>query len=166
VPSIDEPEVLDHYRKAVREVSTQSPEIDQASFMSNDSGAGIAWTPNTYPGTNGPLQWRTRGPGARIAGWLAAVQQGAAEAGVEMRVRLHSSGLLPEIKSVTQKHLEGGQYLNWAGPSVEPWSAGDASLGSGVWGISFPAAGMAEPQSFVAGLQNVYFPRARVGVSQ
>jgi hypothetical protein len=155
-PSIDEPEVLDLYRKAVQEMSTRFPEIDQMNFMSNDSGAGIAWTPNTYPGMNGPLQWRTRDPGARIAGWLAAVQQGAAQAGVAMRVHLHSSGLSPEIKSATQKHLEGGQYLNWAGPSPQPWSAGDAGLGSGVWGVSFPAAGLADPQSFVAGLQNVY----------
>jgi hypothetical protein len=155
-PSIDEPEVLDLYRKAVREMSTHFPEIDQMSFMSNDSGAGIAWTPNTYPGMNGPLRWRTRDPGARIAGWINAVQQGAAQAGVTMRVHLHSSGLSSEIKSATQKYLVPGQYLNWAGPDSEPWSVGEAGLGNGCWGSSYPAAGLASPQPFVAGLQKVY----------
>jgi len=155
-PSIDEPEVLELYRSAMRELSTRFPEVDRFNFMSNDSGAGISWTPNVYPGMNGPLAWRTRDPGQRIAGWLNAVQEGSADAGVETFVHLHSSGLSPEIKSSTVHALKDGQFLNWVGPKGGSWTAGSASLGAGVWGLSYPVAGLADPAAFVSGLQKVF----------
>jgi hypothetical protein len=69
---------------------------------------------------------------------------------------LHSSGLSAEIVGATQAHLQPGLYLNSASPGVPNWLAAGASLGSGVWSTFYPAAGLADPQSFVAGLQNVY----------
>ena len=168
-PSIDEPEVLALYREATHALCAMFPEIDQFAFLSNDSGAGIPWTPNTYPGMNGPLKWRRRDPGERIAGWLRAVQEGAADANVEARVRLHSTGLSAEINSATKRHLQAGLYLNHTAADSRPWSAADAFLGSGIWSPQYPAAGMADPAAFAAGLQNVYAnPGAddyRVGIS-
>lgn len=155
-PSIDEPEVLTLYRDAMQELSTKFPEIERLSFLSNDSGAGLAWTPNSYPGMNGPLKWRLRDPGERIAGWLCALQEGAAQAGVKVAVNLHSSGLSPEIRSATRQHLKAGQYLNGQGRDGKSWSGGGASLGHGLWSAAYPVAGMADPGDFVRGLQTIY----------
>ena len=45
--------LLDLYRRAMREYATLFPEVDGYRFMSNDSGGGVAWTPNIYPGMLG-----------------------------------------------------------------------------------------------------------------
>jgi hypothetical protein len=155
-PSIDEPEVLDLYRAAMREVAARFPEIDQFNFLTNDSGGGIAWTPNIYPGMNGPARWRRRSTGERIAGWLSALQDGAAQAGVQARVRIFSGGHSPETVSATKALLRPGQYLNGVGGDDEPWAIAGAGLGAGAWTAPYPAAGLSDPAAFVAGLQQVF----------
>ena len=111
-PSIDEPEVLDLYREAMAEIARRFPELESFHFLGNDSGAGIGWSPCLYPGMNGPTQWRTRNPGARIAGWLRAMQEGAAAEGVEITVNTTSSGLPVGTVAATRALLTKGQYVN------------------------------------------------------
>jgi hypothetical protein len=168
-PSIDEPEVLDLYRTAMCEVMTRFPEIDQFNFLTNDSGGGLAWTPNIYPGMNGPAKWRLRNPGARIAGWLSALQEGASQADAQIRVRIFSSGHSPETINATQALLKPGQYMNSAGGDDTPWLSADAGLGSGVWNAPYPIAGLSDAAGFVAGLQQVFDnrgnDRSRVSIS-
>ena len=155
-PSIDEPEVLDLYRRSLRLWAERFPEIDQYTFMSNDSGGGIAWAPNVYPGMNGPVRYRQRDPGQRIAGWLEAMQEGAAEAGCSIRVNLHSSGLPPGLVASTRAKLGSGLFINWGNEHGESWRGAGASLGSGIWGAAHPAEGMANPMAFAGGLQAAY----------
>jgi len=171
-PCIDEPEVLELYRGAVRSLCEKFPEIDQLNFMSNDSGAGIDWTPNTYPGMNGHNRGRGRDAGARIAGWLNALQEGAAQAGCTVRVHLFSSGLPREVKSSGRSLLKPGQYLGFLGQENQPWIVANAGLGANLWSFTYPAAGLADPSTFVAGLQKVYSNpggdagRAQIGIDE
>lgn len=155
-PSIDEPEVLALYRNAMNEVIERFPEIDQFNFLTNDSGGGIAWTPNIYPGMNGPAKWRRRNIGERVAGWLSALQEGAANAGGAIRVRVFSGGHSPETVSAVQALLQPGQYFNNAGGDATPWLVAGANLGSGAWNAPYPVAGLSSPEAFVTGLQQVF----------
>lgn len=155
-PSIDEPEVLDLYREAMAEIARRFPELDSFSFLGNDSGAGIAWSPCLYPGLNGPTQWRMRDPGARIAGWLTALQEGAASEGVEIAVNTMSSGLPAGTVAAARALCTRGQYVNSGNNLNEGrWGAG-AHLGGGLWTPYYPVVGLGQPIEFVAGLQSVY----------
>jgi len=111
-PNLDEPEVLALYRQAMREFARRFPEIEFFTFMTNDSGGGIAWSPNLYPGMNGPPATRGRDPGERIAGWLKALQDGAKESGVNIRINLFSSGLPAELVGSTRAKLAPDLFLN------------------------------------------------------
>ena len=171
-PAIDEPEVLDLYRRSAHEFAERFPEIDQFSFLSNDSGAGLSWAPCLYPGMNGPPRHRTRDGGARIANWLKAIQDGAGEAGVELRLNVVSSGLPAEWVASSQQKLRPGLFVRWGNNEGESWGVGGASLGGGVWAMFYPALGLGDPASFVAGLQGAYSNpqgdagRITVGISE
>jgi len=155
-PSIDEPEVLSLYRKAMRQCTERFPEIDQFSFLSNDSGGGISWSPCLYPGMNGPTWWRTRDGGARIADWLKAMQEGAAEAGVKVRINVGASGLPPEMVASARARLAPGLFVNHGNNHNETWGVGGASLSGGLWSASYPVVGLGDPAGFISGLQGVY----------
>jgi hypothetical protein len=155
-PSIDEPEVLDLYRRAMREFSTLFPEVDEFAFLSNDSGGGIAWTPNIYPGINGPVRWRTRDGGERIAGWLKALKDGAAEAGARVRFNLMSSGLPAELTTSARAKLEPGLFVNSGNDHGEAWGGPGAHLAAGLWSVAYPVPGLGDPAAFMAGLLSVY----------
>lgn len=170
-PSIDHPEVLALYQAAMCEFAKKFPQVDQFSFLSNDSGAGIAWTPNTYPGMNGPVDYRTRDGGSRIANWLKALQQGARDGGSEVRFNLHSSGFPPELTASARKQLDSGLFVRSGNSHGETFEAAAASLGASMWDVAWPVPGLSSPLSFIAGLQNVYHNpkaddvRVRVGCS-
>ncbi len=155
-PSIDEPEVLDLYRRAMKEFATVLPEIDQLAFLSNDSGAGLGWAPCLYPGMNGSTYWRTRDGGARISGWLAALRAGAAEAKASVRFQVASSGLPPEWVASARAKLEPGLFVNGIDAKGERLMSTGAGMGGGMWDISYPAMGLGNPAGLVAGLQSVY----------
>lgn len=155
-PNIDDPEVLDLYRRAMREYATLFPEVDHYRFLSNDSGAGIAWTSNVYPGINGPTASRGRNGGARIAGWLEALREGAAEAGVEMRLNIHSSGFSPELNAAAQTACVSGTFVRGGNALGETYGGSGASLSGGLWSIPYPAVGVASVPAFVENLQRVF----------
>jgi len=171
-PAIDEPEVQDLYRRAMREFSERFPEIDQFSFLSNDSGAGLSWAPCLYPGMNGPVRHRTRDGGARIADWLKALQDGAKDAGVDVRFNVMSSGLPPEWVASARARLRPGLFVCHGNNHGERWGVAGAGLSGGVWSVPYPAVGLGDPASFIAGLQGVYSnpagdtDRVSVGISE
>ncbi|OPZ28919.1 MAG: hypothetical protein BWZ02_01140 [Lentisphaerae bacterium ADurb.BinA184] len=168
-PSIDEPEVLELYRQAMHQLAAGFPEIDQLSFMANDSGSGLSWAPCIYPGMNGPARWRTRDPGERLAHWLEALQDGAAEAGAKVRVNAWSSGLPSAWVAATRARLRPGLFLNWGNHQGESFAGATASLGGGLWDPAYPALGVADPPGFLNGLQQVFnnpaADRNRVSIS-
>ncbi|MBO5337152.1 MAG: hypothetical protein J6A94_08520 [Lachnospiraceae bacterium] len=88
-PCIDNPEVLAMYKHAVK-VLCQETGIDYINFMSNDSGGGLCWSTGTYVGPNGPESCRERSMADRVAGFVDALTEGAAEAGVDMVVHFCS----------------------------------------------------------------------------
>ena len=155
-PSIDEPEVLDLYRRAMCEYSTLFPEIDQFSFLGNDSGSGLSWTPNIYPGMNGPTRWRLRDGGERVAGWLKALKAGAADAGVSVRFNTGSAGLTPELVASTRAKLEPGLFVNHGNDEGERWGVAGAGLGGGIWSLTYPVPCMGDLPGFVGALQSIY----------
>jgi hypothetical protein len=155
-PNIDDAEVLDLYRRAMKEYSTRFPEVDHYRFMSNDSGGGIAWTPNVYPGINGPSSSRHLSGGERIAGWLAALKKGAAEAGVDMRFNIHSSGFPPELTASAQTKCEPGTFVREGNSHGETWGGPGAGVGGGLWSIQYPVIGVGSVPGFLSGLQSVY----------
>ncbi len=155
-PNLDDPEVLDLYRRAMCEYATLFPEVDHYRFMSNDSGAGIAWTPNIYPGINGPLKSRGRDGGERLAAWLKAMQDGAAQAGVAMRLNLHSSGFPAELSAAAQAKCQPGTFVQQANGHGETWGGPGAGLGGGLWSIPYPAIGVGSVPDFIGALQGIY----------
>lgn len=155
-PNIDEEEVLSLYRRAMREYSTLFPEVDHYRFMSNDSGGGVAWTPNIYPGINGPVSGRSRDGGERVAGWLKALQEGATEAGVKMRLNIHSSGWMAEFTASGRAKCPPGTFVREGNSHGEAWCGPGASLGAGLWAIQYPAVGVGSVPGFIAGLQGIY----------
>ncbi len=155
-PSIDEPEVLDLYRRAAREFSTLFPEVDEFGFLTNDSGGGLSWTPNVYPGLNGPTRWRTRDGGERIANWMKTLQEGSAEAGVTLRISMYSSGLPRETVVSTQDKLAPGLFLNGGNSHDEGNGGPGAGLGGGLWSVGYPALSAGSPAGFLGGALSVY----------
>jgi hypothetical protein len=155
-PSIDEPEVLDLYRRAMKEYCTILPEIERYSFLSNDSGGGVSWSPCIYPGMNGPTRWRTRNGGERIATWLNAMRAGALEAGSAIELCANSSGLPTDWVDGARERLEPGIYVNGRGRDGSGFTVGGAFLSGGVWGPTWPFLGLGNPADFLGGLQGAY----------
>jgi len=162
-PNIDDPEVLDLYRRAMCEFSTMFPAVDHYRFMSNDSGGGIAWTPNVYPGINGPTASRDRDGGDRIVDWLKALQDGAAEAGVELKLLLHSSGFPAELTACAQAKCPPGIFVNYRNGHDETCNGHSTGLSAGLWSTPYPAIGLGSVPGFIAGLQGLYNEPASPG---
>jgi len=155
-PSIDEPEVLDLYRRAVKEYCTAFPEVDQFHFLLNDSGAGISWSPNIYPGMNGPTKFRTKDRGTRIAGWLNAVQEGANEAGQSLRLDAHYAGMMTDTAISARKHVKENIYISSRDKNGRSFLNEQANLPGGIWSATYPVPGMSDPLGFIGGLQSIY----------
>jgi hypothetical protein len=155
-PSIDEPEVLNLYREAMHELSKTCPEIDQIDMMANDSGSGISWTSNLYPGMNGPAQHRLKDGGTRVANWLKAMQDGSAEAGVHMRLHSWFHGMTPEFHASAVSKLRSGLFVAWSGVAGESWGGPSAGFSGGIWSTFYPVPGLTNALGFVSGLQNIY----------
>lgn len=155
-PNIDEPEVLALYRRAIREYVELFPEIDEFDFLANDSGSGVNWTSNIYPGLNGPVSTRLRDGGERIANWLKALKEGAAEGGADVRFSIHSAGFSPELKASTLAKLEPGLFMQGANSRGEGKRVAGANMPSGLWSAFYPALNLGSRAAFVAELQRVY----------
>ncbi len=155
-PNIDDPEVLALYRSSMKEYLTLFPQIDDFDFMSNDSGAGVSWTPNIYPGMNGPARYRTRDGGERIAGFLEALQDGAKDAGCKITINIHASGFPAELRASTAAKLRSGLFISGRNAPGEKHYTAGAGMISQLWTSFFPSLDLANPPQFIAGLQSVY----------
>ena len=89
-PNIDSTEVLALYRDAMYRLCKETG-IDFFIIMSNDSGAGIAWSSGTYVGANGPMNTRFRPMAERVCGFMDALSEGARQAGIEAVIHLNAN---------------------------------------------------------------------------
>ncbi len=105
-PCIDNPEVLELYRWAVRKLVSNTG-IDYIEFMSNDSGGGLCWRNGTYVGPNGPVACRERSMSERILGFLDALAAGAQDAGKDI--------VLSFTANIGFKRAEAGVAEAWRG---------------------------------------------------
>lgn len=155
-PAIDDPEVLQLYRDAMYELAKTFPEFDQFEMIANDSGSGIPWTTNLYPGMNGPLRHRHNEGGARLTNWLKAMQDGAAKAGVHVRLHSWFHGMTPEFHESAVAKLRPGLFVRWSGVPGESWGGPGASFPGGIWSTFYPVLGMGSGHAFIGGLQGIY----------
>lgn len=112
-PCIDQPEVLEMYRKAIAELCRNAP-IEVFDFLTNDSGGGICWSVSLYPGQNGLAWCEHRSYADRVVGFLSTIQDGARDAGLAAEVSFkYGSGCISkaEVESVIP-HLKPGQVIN------------------------------------------------------
>lgn len=113
-PCIDNPEVLELYRKSMEEICKVVP-IDYMFIKSNDAGAGVCWSTGLYAGRNGPTSCRERDMGDRIVGFLNAIKQGAADAGVDCILDFNANMDLKENERVLDMvwpFAPDGVYIN------------------------------------------------------
>ncbi len=152
-PNIDEPEVLELYRQSAREFCTRYPEVDVLSFFTNDSGAGLQWSTYQYPGINGPTRSRGRGPGERVAGWMNAIRDGAAEAGTKLRINIGTFTFPAHETEAMRAKFGDHLYLkNINGNGSSLWQA-SASPGGGDQRL---IVGLSNGSQYVEGLQKVF----------
>ena len=81
-PCLDNEELRAIYVKAVAELCKAAP-IEVFTFLTNDSGGGLCWAEELYPGKNGPMACAHIPMGTRIARYLSIFQEGAALAGLK-----------------------------------------------------------------------------------
>ena len=77
-PCVDREEVLDLFREASRALGHLAPCLDTLIFMTNDSGTGMCWNEDSYPGKNGPEFCRERPMTERVTGFLNVLESGLA----------------------------------------------------------------------------------------
>ena len=92
-PCTDNPEVLELYKTASRNVVNAAPILDTFGFLTNDSGAGICWARDLYPGMNGPAACKNRSMRERMNGLMDAIGCGTREAGCEPVVYFFHVGI-------------------------------------------------------------------------
>ncbi len=105
---------------------------------------------------NGPVKYRLRDGGERIANWMKAVRQGAEDAGGHLRMNLFSSGFPPELRASLRAKLDGGLFISGTNSANERLWAGSAGLGGTLWAPHYPVRGIGNPDAFLAGLRTVY----------
>ncbi len=149
-PCIDQPEVLAMYRRSMAVIARQLPEIDTYSFFTNDSCGGVCWT-SPYPGNNGPDACRHRPVTDRIAGFLAAIRDGARDGGVEIEVNLDNIRHAP----VDYAALPPGLAVNSRTSAAIPWKA-DLAGGHFVVDQVFPVVGLPRPLQLASQLEAAF----------
>jgi hypothetical protein len=149
-PSIDNPEVLALFREATAMLLRKCPEIDLLDLATNDSGAGLDWSPGTYAGAFGNTLYRDRSMDERLAGFFAAIRAGAREVGSDVDVRMWLTRE-PEPMRIARKLEKGNAIENLEGPTGTPfWARAEVSEG---YGSSFyPVTGIPRPIRFLRGL--------------
>ncbi|MCE5270577.1 hypothetical protein LLH00_04765 [bacterium] len=80
-PAVDNPEVRALYREAMAGLIRACPEIDIFRLLTNDSGCGFDWHGGLYDGPHGNTLYASVPTGQRVAGFMKALQEGAAEGG-------------------------------------------------------------------------------------
>ena len=94
-PCIDHPGVLAMYRRTVADLCRQIP-IENFDLLTNDSGGGLCWATNLYPGSNGPQRCHHRSISERIVSFLSCIQDGVRDAGLDPVVSLQYGAGSPQ----------------------------------------------------------------------
>lgn len=155
-PAIDDPEVLKLYHDAMYELSVKFPELDSFDWLANDSGSGIPWCTNLYPGMNGPKRHRGNDGGARVVNWLKAMQDGSAKAGAHVRHHSWFHGMTPEYLESAKAKLRPGLFVKWTGMPGESLGGPSTGFPGGIWSTFYPVLGMGSGVGFIGGLQGIY----------
>lgn len=162
-PAVDNPEVQALYREAMAGLIRECPEIEIFRFLTNDSGTGLDWHPRLYPGVNGNTLYSHIGLGERVAGFMAALQQGAIDAGASgIEIAIHGTG----YESGSPQTLEALNSLD-VGMVLENRLM-DGSLWSSTAGLEFyfnsmfPLIGIPQHLRFVEELERATQRRAPV----
>jgi len=87
-PCVDQPATLALYREALQKLLKRLPEVEVFFFTTTDAGSGLCWTPALYPGLNGPSWCQRRPMEDRVAGFLTALHDAAAQMGRPITVDL------------------------------------------------------------------------------
>ena len=80
---VDNPEVLEMYRSAVKKITEAAGGIEVFLIGSNDAGTGLCWAEKLYNNPNGPAACRHRHMGQRVGDLLSSIVAGAGDAGSE-----------------------------------------------------------------------------------
>lgn len=162
-PAVDNPEVRALYREAIGGLIKNCPEIEIFRFLTNDSGTGLDWHPNLYPGINGNTLYSHIGLGERVAGFLATLQQGAKDAGAQgVEIAINGTG----YEARPTENIEATRSLG-AGMVLENRMM-DGSMWSSIAGLEFyfnsmfPLLGIPQHLRFVEELENATQRRAPV----
>lgn len=155
-PAIDDPEVLKLYSDAMFELASKFPEFDQFEFIANDSGSGIPWCTNLYPGMNGPTRHRQNDGGERVVNWLKAMQDGAAKAGSSVKLHSWFHGMTPEFHASAVAKLRPGLFVRWTGVPGDSLGGPGSGMPGGIWSTFYPVLGMGSGLGFIGGLQGIY----------
>jgi len=162
-PAVDNPEVRALYREAMAGLIRNCPEIEIFRFLTNDSGTGLDWHPNLYPGRNGNSLYSHLGLGTRVAGFLAALQEGASDAGAKgIEIALNGTGYEADPTENIQatRSLDAGMILENRTMEGSLWSS-TAGL-EFYFNSMFPLIGIPQHLRFVEELERAIQRRAPV----
>jgi len=151
-PCMDHPEVLQMYRWGMKELVTELPELDTYSMLTNDSSAAMCWS-HSYPGKNGPMACKDRPLIDRVQGFLANLQDGAADAGhTEFVVDIFNCGFWIDGVSNYRQDLKKNQYIDGHDSNNEQgWSA--VAMGDWFANGVYPVLGIPRTFAFLEALQ-------------
>ena len=149
-PSIDNPEVQELYREATTTMLKKFPEIDILVMLTNDSGAGLGWSEGLYSGALGNTLYRDNTTTKRIQFLFSAMKKGAAEAGVDIDLRIRNTRE-QYPKKIARNLSEGMAVENFEGPDASRFSTG-GGVGSGYSNMFTPVIGIPQPDRFISSL--------------
>lgn len=165
-PSLDHPEVLDMYRRAVTALIRRCPEIDILVFFTNDSGTGLDWSPGLYSGPSGDFRQRSRPMVQRLRGFLSTLQQGARDAGGSLEITAVNTGERDVVGFARQ--LDQGMAIEMLeGPKASPFLASVGTVPYYYLNPFWPVQGIPNPFGFLRDLQQSArspAPRLLVGI--
>jgi hypothetical protein len=149
-PTIDHPDVLALFRESMSILLRRCPEIDQVNLATNDSGAGLDWSPGLYAGRFGNTLYRDRSMDDRIHDFFGALQSGArdADASVEVRITVTRE---PDPARIARKLPAGTAIENLEGPNASPFTT-NAGFREGYSNPFNPVFGIPRPVLLLDGL--------------
>lgn len=158
-PSVENPEVQALYREAVSRLLKKCPEIDIITMLTNDSGAGLDWSPGLYDGQLGNTLYKNNSMADRINTFFNALKQGAADVGAELDIRMGNTRE-KEPERIATKISKGMAVENFEGPDASPFSV-SAGVQSNYGNMFTPVYGIPQPVQFVSTLINAKKSKAK-----
>ena len=174
-PAVDEPEVLQLYRQSVAALKRRCPQITLFDFVTTDAGSGLDWAPSLYPGANGPARFKTRPMIDRVRDFLAAMQDGAKDAGGEVQIRVRQISpeewMVPTFadpQALARQLTKGLAIDNFEAPDATPFIA-SAGGGEAFGNFFYPVRAIPRPVEVAASLKAAWTshaPRLTFGLPQ